>query len=146
MSAITEFVGATAPRSHHLGMSKKSLSPAELEASRVIADAVRLSERSQDDIAAEIGVSQGLIWQWANGRVPVPANRAVALAKALHLSPSAVSPAYAEIINSAPLGGLRPDEAALLTKYRLADDAGKRSLHAVGDALAQYLRPASNGN
>lgn len=147
MIAITGFVGASARAAYHPRMSKKPLSPQEIAAANAIREAVRLSGRSQDDIAAELGVSQGLIWQWASARVPVPANRAVALGNALKLDPSVVSPAFAEIISTAPIGGLRPDEAALLAKYRLADEAGKRSLHAVSDALAQYTTPpkASNG-
>ena len=122
---------------------RKTLSPDEIAAARLIHGAVAASALSQEQIAADVGVSQGLIWQWANERVSVPANRAVALARVLGLSPSAVSPAYAEIINSAPDVALKPDEAALLAKYRAADDAGKRSLQAVSDALAEYRTDTS---
>lgn len=127
-------------------MTKRLMSDQEQAAAKLIGDAVRASEQNQDEIGAAVGVSQGLIWQWANGRVPVPANRAVALAQVLRLDPCAISPAYREIIDGAQLKQLRPDEAALLAKYRQADDAGKRSLQAVSDALAQYLPKVSNGD
>ncbi len=78
MIAITRFVGASERAAYHPRMSKKPLTPQEIAAAHAIREAVRLSGRSQDDIAAELGVSQGLIWQWASARVPVPANRAVA--------------------------------------------------------------------
>jgi DNA-binding transcriptional regulator YdaS (Cro superfamily) len=125
-------------------MSRKTLSPAELQAADAIAEAVRRTDRSQDEVAAEVGVSQGLIWQWANRRVPVPANRAVALAAAIGLTPRVVSPAYCEIADVVQQQLLAPDEAALLAKYRTADAAGKRSLQAVSDALAQF-DPHQNG-
>lgn len=137
MRAITEFVGDRKAPSYHVGM-KKALSPSELQAAGRILAAVRASDCSQEELAAEVGVSQGLIWQWANARVPVPANRAVALGRALHLDPREISPAYAEIVESAATLALAPDEAALLAKYRAADTAGKRSLQAVSDALAVY--------
>lgn len=80
---------------------KKTLSTVELQAAGRILAAVRASERSQDELAAEVGVSQGLIWQWANARVPVPANRAAALGRALHLDARDVSPAFCAIVESA---------------------------------------------
>lgn len=130
-------------------MTKRLMSDQEQAAAKLIGDTVRASEQNQDEIGAAVGVSQGLIWQWANGRVPVPANRAVVLANVLGLDPCDISPAYREIIAAAHLTQLRPDEAALLAKYRLADEAGKRSLQAVSDALAQYTPHSdkvSNGN
>lgn len=145
MRAITQFVGRQDVPTYHRGMSRKTLSTAELQAADAIAEAVRRNDRSQDEIAAAVGVSQGLIWQWANRRVPVPANRAVALAAAVGLTPREVSPAYCEIADAVQLQLLAPDEAALLTKYRSADESGKRSLQAVSDALAQYTQKVSHG-
>ena len=35
-----------------------------------------LKDKSQTQLAGELGVSQGLIWQWINGRTRITAERA----------------------------------------------------------------------
>ena len=37
---------------------------------------------TQLDLSQRIGVTQGVVWQWVNGRARVPAERAVAIEKA----------------------------------------------------------------
>lgn len=82
-------------------MPKRQLTPAELKAAAALAEAVTASPLSQEAIAASMGVTQGMIWQWANGRLPVPAHRAVALADAIGVDPSIISVAYRAFINGA---------------------------------------------
>jgi DNA-binding transcriptional regulator YdaS (Cro superfamily) len=38
---------------------------------------------SQRELAAQLGVSQGMVWQWLTGRRPLAAHRARSLASAL---------------------------------------------------------------
>lgn len=73
---------------------KRQLTKAEHAASRRLSEAIKASPLSQEDIGQELGVTQGLIWQWANGRLPVPARRARALAKALGCQPEEISAAW----------------------------------------------------
>lgn len=53
--------------------------------------------RTQEAIADEIGVTQGTIWQWAEGRIPVSAKRAQAAAKVVGGDPSAISVAFRDL-------------------------------------------------
>ena len=70
MQTITQFVAGTVGVPYHPRM-RKTLSPDEIAAARLIHGAVAASALSQEQIAADVGVSQGLIWQWANERVSV---------------------------------------------------------------------------
>lgn len=40
------------------------------------------SERGQTALATALGVSQGLVWQWLNGRTKVTAEKAIEIEKA----------------------------------------------------------------
>lgn len=53
---------------------------------------------TQESVGASVGVSQGQVWQWLEGRLPVSAKRAPALAEALGIQdPAEISVAYREI-------------------------------------------------
>lgn len=85
--------------------------PDEIAASdefKRLVDAQRALGRTQEQIAAEIGdgVSQGTIWQWANRRLAIPANRAKSAADAVGGQPGAISVAWrtmsSDFIGGAP--------------------------------------------
>jgi phage repressor protein C with HTH and peptisase S24 domain/DNA-binding transcriptional regulator YdaS (Cro superfamily) len=61
----------------------------------VINAAWRSSGIKQSDIAAQLGVTAGMVWQWVHGRRPVPADKAVVLAALLKVEPEDISEAYA---------------------------------------------------
>ncbi|MCC6196769.1 MAG: helix-turn-helix domain-containing protein [Burkholderiales bacterium] len=76
-------------------MSKKrALTAEELAAAAAIRRALGDPAITQEAVADLVGVTQGQVWQWAHGRMRVPAGRAVALAGALNLEPAIVSPAW----------------------------------------------------
>lgn len=77
-------------------MSKRPLTTAELKAADLIKAAVEANPSSQEAIAMEVGVTQGALWQWMNGKVPVSPKRAVRLANALGVDdPATISPSWA---------------------------------------------------
>lgn len=79
-------------------MSKRPLNQVELEAAARLSSALAASSESQESVGAKVGVTQGMVWQWANGRLPVPAKRAAALAAALGIEdPGVISPAWRQI-------------------------------------------------
>jgi len=47
-----------------------------------LTDCLRHSGTSQTELAAAVGVSQPMMWQWANGRRPVPARHCPAIERA----------------------------------------------------------------
>lgn len=57
------------------------------------------SPKSQDQIADEIGVTQGAVWQWAEGKVAISAKRAVAAARAVGGRPEEISVAFRDVIS-----------------------------------------------
>jgi transcriptional regulator with XRE-family HTH domain len=83
-------------------MSKKRpLTEDEKKAAALILQTIEGGTKTQDEIASEAGVSQGMIWQWMNARSPVPAKRAQKLATALGLHPSQVSVAWRSVVRDA---------------------------------------------
>lgn len=53
---------------------------------------------TQEAVGAAVGVTQGTVWQWIRGEMPVSAKRAPALAEALGIEdPSEISVAYRDI-------------------------------------------------
>ena len=47
---------------------------------------------SQENLAAEIGVTQGLLSQWFSGRTPIPDKRLVWLGRRLNFDPAKIRP------------------------------------------------------
>jgi transcriptional regulator with XRE-family HTH domain len=83
-------------------MSKKRpLTDEEERAAAVIKQAIESGNKTQDEIAAEVGVTQGMIWQWMNAKLPVPARRAQKLAAAIGLNPVQVSVAWRNVVRDA---------------------------------------------
>lgn len=79
------------------------LSEQDLERARRLDLAIRQSGKTQEEIGTALGVSQGMIWQWAKGRRPVPATRAQALAAAVGIEdPALISAAYRVVAASIP--------------------------------------------
>lgn len=108
----------------------RAITREEIAASHLIARAIKQSPKSQEEIGAEVGVSQGQIWQWANARRGVSSARAVALAGALDIDdPGKISPKWA-----AAFGGTRtqsketPNESSATTElYSLTHKASPKS-------------------
>lgn len=70
--------------------------PEELAASAEFKRLLQLCGKRQEQVASEIGegVSQGTVWQWANNRLAIPANRAADAARAVGGDAEAISVAY----------------------------------------------------
>ena len=80
-------------------MSKRELSPQEKAAAKVLARAVKESPLTHDLLAAQIGVTPGMIHQWTKPLRPVALERAPALANAVGIAdPATICPAYGEFI------------------------------------------------
>lgn len=110
---------------------------------------------TQEEIAVKAGVTQGQIWQWANRRLPVPANRAKALAEALGTTPALVSAEYASLLphfSGVRDGGaeynishsITPEQQAILNIYAKLSHEQKVTWRQVGDALAQQASELKN--
>lgn len=139
--------------------NRRPLDPEEVEASDRLKKRVtelRLGlngvKKTQGEIADETGVSQGMIWQWANRRMPVPLERAEALATAVGLAPEEVSVEYARAMelasgragNHVKDGGnavyeLRLDTAQqeVLQIYESLTADGRKAWVEVGRAMAR---------
>ncbi len=125
---------------------KRALTPADFEASdtlkAAIADAKRNLGKTQQSIGEEVGVSQGMIWQWANRTTPVPADRARALATAVGIDdPGLISIEWrATIKESTPENGVAIGEP--VSSYELPipetlSAMGRQSLQRIIDAAAR---------
>lgn len=80
-----------------------------------------LADTTKSAVAKHMGVSDGLIYQWASGRRPVPAHQAPRLAKCLGVSdPAAVSAAYAKVQQST-IGNVVPMPNAKDADQRRSD-------------------------
>jgi DNA-binding transcriptional regulator YdaS (Cro superfamily) len=93
-------------------MSRRPLTPEEKEAAAAFRRHLEASDRPQDEIAQEIGVTQGAVWQWADGKIPISAKRAVAAAKAVGADPAEISVAWREARGSGNLSTGLPTTAA----------------------------------
>jgi len=104
--------------------------PAELAASEEFKRCLLASKKTQEQVAAEIGsgVSQGTVWQWANGRLAIPANRAVDAAAAVGADPARISVAWRSLAGS----GVAEDRP----QYALRSQPVGIPLTTVADAMA----------
>jgi transcriptional regulator with XRE-family HTH domain len=129
----------------------RPMTPRELAASDHIKERLKSlrGKVTQEQVAAEIGVSQGQIWQWANRRLPVPANRAKALAKAIGTSPELVSVEYADVLPTEvrepqPVFGgdpiLSDGQRAVLEIFAQLSPEQQATWREVGSALAQQAQ------
>lgn len=124
--------------------ASKPLTATEMAASdhvRECIDALR-RVKTQEQIANEVGVTQGQIWQWAERKLAVPARRAVSLAAALETRPELVSAAYAALalnkVKEQPGEyALDSGQQAILAIYATLSADQRATWRAVGDALAQ---------
>jgi len=74
---------------------KRALSPLELSAADALALALSRCGKTQEQVGSDVGVSQGMVWQWANKKLAVPARRARALARAVGVAdPADISVDY----------------------------------------------------
>ena len=65
--------------------------PAELEAAAAFKAAFRRSERTQEEIADQVGVTSGAVSHWVNARMAIPAIRAKRLGELVNAAPDAIS-------------------------------------------------------
>jgi transcriptional regulator with XRE-family HTH domain len=76
---------------------------------RAAMDAVKPEGVTQAVIASRLGVEPPTVSQYATGHRPVPANKAVLLADVLRIKdPASISRAYAETIETLPVGNVVP--------------------------------------
>lgn len=73
---------------------RRPLSPDELAACEEFRRLLLASPKSQEQIASEIGVTQGAVWQWAEGKIPIASGRARAAAAAVDGDPRLISAAF----------------------------------------------------
>lgn len=113
-------------------MSKRTLTAADFEAARVFAEAVAASGKSHEQLGAEVGVSAGMIYQWAKPLRAISAKRAPAAALAVGIDdPATISVAYAEIMRSTVpgaslLAAVSPPETG--TDYVRAEQMGEADM------------------
>ena len=135
----------------------RPMTPEELAASDHIKDRLKSlrGKKTQEQVAAEVGVSHGQVWQWANHRLPVPASRAKALAKAIGTTPDLVSVEYVNVLPNdirEPLstygGNLTLDQgqAAILEIYSKLSPDQQATWRQVGSALAQQAQVLKTKN
>jgi transcriptional regulator with XRE-family HTH domain len=74
--------------------SRPKLSSEEVAMADLMKSRAAAIDKTQSELAAEIGVTQGMFSHWLNKKERVPANRARALADVLGLAPEDVSIAY----------------------------------------------------
>ncbi|HEY5805044.1 MAG TPA: hypothetical protein VIT90_15260 [Lysobacter sp.] len=79
--------------------------PAEIAASDEFKRCLQASKKTQEQVAAEIGagVSQGTVWQWANRRLAIPAQRARDAARAVGAQPEGISVEFRSIMENPPI-------------------------------------------
>ncbi|GAP66823.1 putative phage repressor [Mizugakiibacter sediminis] len=87
-------------------MSKRPLTPEEKAIARRIKAAIASDPNlTEESVGAQVGVTQGQVSHWTNGRLPVPAARAIKLASVLGIDdPAEISLAYREIAAKAAAG------------------------------------------
>lgn len=83
-----------------MGSERRKLTKEELEAAAEFKRLVDAMSDSQHTLGAKIGVTQGMVWQWADGQVPISAAKARAAAKAVGGDPFKISVAFREVVGS----------------------------------------------
>lgn len=90
-------------------MSNRTLTAADFEAARIFAEAVAASGKSHEQLGAEVGVSAGMIYQWAKPLRAISVKRAPAAALAVGIDdPATISAAYAALMRSTAPGARPP--------------------------------------
>lgn len=94
---------------------------------------------TQQELEAKSGVKQATISKLELGK-----NKTEETAYGVHLAAACgVRPQWLVLGEEPMLDGLKPDEAALLEKYRGSDDAGKTAIQRVAESFADYHPSAS---
>ena len=91
----------------------------------------KILKLSQQKIAEKYGVTQGLIYQYLNGKIPLNYKAVIWFSDSLDVLPTEI---YPEILRHKSDYGLTPEERALLDNYRNSDDRGKLSIRRLADA------------
>lgn len=136
-------------------MTKKTITPTPTRESRALAAAISDSGMTKAAIAEQIGVSPGLVSQWASGYRPIAPEHAPALGTLLRIDPASISNGFAKIVQtgavvaiggkSTPVGATsqQPVEDSDLAIARLQNDVHALTL-ALGSLTAVMVghRPA----
>lgn len=113
-----------------MGTERRKLTPEEMEAAREFRRLVDAMADSQHTLGATIGVTQGMVWQWADGQVPISAAKARAAAKAVGGDPFKISVAFREVVGDpAELLGIVRAEAEQPSQSVQLDPETVRSAH-----------------
>jgi transcriptional regulator with XRE-family HTH domain len=109
-------------------------------ADRMKAIVESMPDLTQDSIGNAVGVSQGQVWQWLDGRLQVSAKRAPALAQALGIKdPSEISVAYREMVRPQPVENKASHSPRLDAKILAATHRALREIHAETSDLPYNL-------
>lgn len=80
-------------------MSTRTLSPDDIKAAQAFAAALERSGKTHEEVAAEVGVTPGMIHQWAKPLRPISFRRAAALARAVGIAdPAEISVGYRDLL------------------------------------------------
>jgi transcriptional regulator with XRE-family HTH domain len=95
---------------------------------RQVDAALRLADKTQESLANDFGITQGLVHQWISGKTRIPDLYLLKLGKALSFDPLSVRPELAEYAEffkeESLLEGLSPHEKV---RMRAAIHAYKKS-------------------
>lgn len=92
-------------------------------------------------LARKVGVASALVWQWLDGRTPVPADKAVRVAEALSTDPKRISAAYAEVAANEPSSALPDISPARIDERRpeLVIARLENDIHALSYAVSALI-------
>ena len=114
--------------------------PDDLAAAAVFAAALKRRKLTKAGIAAILGVTPGLVSQWAHARVAIPADRAQAVAAAVGTTPEQISPAWRAMLAKVPASqGARLDPqmmAETLVAVLKAQESDRRQFMPKQTAIA----------
>lgn len=82
-------------------MSSRTITPEDQTAAKTFARALLASGRTHEAVAADVGVSAGMVYQWAKPLRVISARRAPAVAAAVGIDdPGRISVAYRQLVPS----------------------------------------------
>jgi transcriptional regulator with XRE-family HTH domain len=121
-----------------IAIMKKQM-PTPTKESLALKAAFERSKMSQAGLAKHLNVSAGLVWQWLNGRRPVPAANARKLGDLLQINPDKISADYAEIAQQDGSGNvfsIRKGDSGAEVRPDLAQRRLENDIDAMRFALA----------
>lgn len=107
--------------------------------------ALHFSGLKKAAVAEMVGVTPGLVSQWAAGRTAIPAHRAEAVARAVGADPGEISQAYRESVtlSGGPRSGEGTPEQRELAALRLDSQRFQVLAHVLAATLVRHLPAAA---